>query len=92
MFKIQTFNNNKIFRENREKRMRSNFFKKLNEQEVYNITDGLCVTLHEKYLKELGLCWDNISTDKSNDIDEIISDCIEQMHEEIKSRILDYLK
>ena len=70
--------------------MRSNFFKKLSEQEVYNITDGISITLHEKYLKELGLDWNTLDTDISNEISEIIDDCIEQMHEEMKSRLSDY--
>ena len=72
--------------------MRSNFFKNLTEQEIYNITDGISLTLHKIYLNELGLDWNTLDTDISNEILEIIDDCIEQMHEELKSRLESYDK
>jgi len=72
--------------------MRSNFFKNLSEQEIHNITDGFSVTLHEKYLNELGLDWNTLDTNISNEIFEVIDECIEQMHEEIKSRLEEFAK
>ena len=70
--------------------MRSDYFKNLDKQEVYNITDGLSVFLHEISLKRLGLNWNTLDTNISNDILEIIDECIEQLHENLNEQLKEY--
>ena len=65
-----------------------NKLKQLSEQEEYNLHDGLSVQLHGYALKKLGLDWNTLDTDKSNEISEICDDVIEQMHDELKVRLI----
>jgi len=67
--------------------MRSEYYKGLSKQEMYNILDGLSVLLHEITLKRLGVTSDQISTDDSNEILEICDEVIDQMHEELNERL-----
>ena len=64
--------------------------KQLSEQEEYNLRDGLSVQLHGYALKKLGLDWNTLDTDKSNEISEICDDVIEQMHDELKVRLINW--
>ena len=70
--------------------MRSEYFKGLDSQEAYNITDGLSVTLHEISIKRLGLNWNTMPTDDSNEIYEICSDVIDEMHEQLDEKLKDW--
>ena len=69
--------------------MRAEYFKNLDKQEAYNITDGLSILLHQISLKRLGLDWNTISTDESNKIFEICDEAIELLHEELFERLLE---
>lgn len=66
--------------------------KKLDEQTEYNMNDGLSVQLHEYALKKLGLDWNTMDTDDSNEISEICHDVIEQMHDELKTRLIEWME
>jgi len=70
--------------------MRSEYFKRLDKQEAYNITDGLSAMLHEISLKRLGLDWNIMPTDDSNEILEICEEVIEQLHEDLSERLKEW--
>jgi len=70
--------------------MRSEYFKNLTEQEAYNITNGLSVILHEISLKRLGLDWNTLDTDISNEISEIIDEEIDSLHEQLNDRLEEF--
>ena len=63
--------------------MRSEYFKGLNRQDAYNITDGLSIMIHEICLKKMNVNIDTITTDCSNEILELCDEAIESLHETI---------
>ena len=70
--------------------MRAKYLKNLDKQEAYNITDSLSILLHEISLKRLGLDWNTMPTDDSNEILEICDDAIEHLHEELFERLIEW--
>jgi len=59
----------------------------LDEQTEYNVRDGFSIQLHSFALKKLGLDWNTLDTDKSNEISEICDEVIAQMHDELRARL-----
>jgi len=59
----------------------------LDEQTEYNVRDGFSIQLHGFALKKLGLDWNTLDTDKSNEISEICDEVIAQMHDELRARL-----
>jgi hypothetical protein len=64
--------------------------KQLDNQTEYNVRDGFSLQLHEYSLKKLGLDYNKLDTEKSNELLELMDEVIAIMHDSLRDRLEEF--
>ena len=64
----------------------------IDEQTEYNMHEGLSIQLHNYILKKLGVSVNEMSTDLSNELLEIIDECMSEMYDQLTARVEDEIE